>query len=82
MNLRDIQGIESTGLDDQLALGGGDGGMEGGFQNFGLGDCIGTWYSFIHSTLIKPPIFIKQSARCCTEVRYGERKEMPTLLRE
>ena len=38
MNLSDLQGVESTGLDDQLAFGGGEGGTESGFQNFVLGD--------------------------------------------
>lgn len=40
--------------------------MEGGFQNFGLGDWIGTWYSFICSANIYqgPPAFIRQSAGC------------------
>ena len=31
--------------------------MEDDFQNFGLGDWMGTWYSFIHSAFIDPPGF-------------------------
>ena len=50
-------GDRSTGLDDQLAFGSGEGKMEGDFQNFGLGDWMGTWDSFIHSAFIEPPGF-------------------------
>lgn len=38
MNLSDFQGVELTGFDDQLVFGGGEGGIESGFQNFVLGD--------------------------------------------